>query len=143
MAGRKGSAKWTGSLKDGSGSVTVGEGVYTGPYSFNSRFEDGEGTNPEDLIAAAHAACYSMALTLFLNEHDHNPTSVETHAKCYIRIVDGAPTITKIELSTEAVVPDIDEAHFQEHAEEAKAGCPVSRALAGVGEITLEAKLVA
>jgi osmotically inducible protein OsmC len=142
MAGREGHAKWTGGIKDGSGEVTVGAGVYTGPYSFNSRFEDGEGTNPEDLIAAAHAACFSMAFSLVLGDCGHAPTSISTTARAYLRRIDDKPTIAKIELETEAVVPGIDQEHLTKHAEEAKAGCPVSRALAGVPEITVTAKLV-
>lgn len=142
MAGRKGSAKWTGSINEGSGTVTVGDGVYTGDYSFDSRFGEGEGTNPEDLIAAAHAACFSMALSLDLGSHDHEPTSIETTATVQLRRIDDKMSIAKIELETEGVVPGIDEAHFIEHAEAAKAGCPVSRALAGVPEITVSAKLV-
>lgn len=142
MAARIGSAKWTGTLQEGVGSVTIGDGVFTGPYSFSSRFEDGDGTNPEELIAAAHAACFTMALNNALFQHDHAPASVQTTAKASIRQIDGLPTIATIELDLEAVIPDIDEAHFLEHAEEAKANCIISRALAGVPEITLNAKLV-
>jgi osmotically inducible protein OsmC len=142
MATRTGRARWNGDLKAGSGRLTVGEGAWEGDYSFRSRFEDGAGTNPEELIAAAHAACFSMALSNMLAEHGHEPQSVETVAHVELRPVDGAPTITRIELETEGDVPSIDEDHFREHAEEAKAGCPVSRALAGVDEITLTARLV-
>jgi osmotically inducible protein OsmC len=142
MAAREGHAKWTGGLKDGTGEVTVGAGVYTGPYSFNSRFEDGEGTNPEDLIAAAHAACFSMALSGVLGECGHAPTSIETSARAYLRRIDDKPTIAKIELETRGVVPGIDQAHFEKHAAQAKDGCPVSRALAGVPEVTVSATLV-
>lgn len=142
MAARIGSAKWQGTLKEGIGSVTVGEDAFTGPFSFVSRFEEGDGTNPEELIAAAHAACFTMALNNELFQHDHAPASVETTAKAYIRQIDGLPTVALIELETEAVIPDIDEAHFVEHAENAKDNCIISRALAGVPEITLSAKLV-
>jgi osmotically inducible protein OsmC len=142
MATRNGSAEWRGDLKDGSGSLTVGDGVFQGDYSFSSRFEEGEGTNPEELIAAAHASCFAMALSNMLAEHGHAPESVRATAKVHLRPVDGAPTIARIDLDVEAKVPDIDEAHFREHAEEAKAGCPVSRALAGVPEIELNARLV-
>ncbi|MFT4048229.1 MAG: OsmC family peroxiredoxin [Solirubrobacterales bacterium] len=141
MAARIGSAKWQGSLQEGVGTVTIGDGVFTGPYSFSSRFEEGEGTNPEEMIAAAHAACFTMALNNILFSHDHAPASVETTAKVGLRNIDGKPTIATIELETEAVIPDIDEAHFIEHAEEAKEGCVISRALAGVPEITLTARL--
>jgi lipoyl-dependent peroxiredoxin len=142
MATRNGSAEWNGDLKDGSGRLTVGESAWTGNYSFSSRFEDGEGTNPEELLAAAHAACFSMALSNMLAQHEHPPRSVRTTARVHLRNVDGAPTIAQIELETEGDVPGIDEDHFREHAEEAKAGCPVSRALADVKEITLSARLV-
>jgi osmotically inducible protein OsmC len=142
MAARIGSAKWQGTLKEGLGTVTVGENGFTGPFSFVSRFEDGEGTNPEELIAAANAACFTMALNNELFQHDHAPVSVETTAKASIRVIDGLPTIATIELDCEAVIPDIDEAHFIEHATNAKDNCIISRALAGVPEITLTAKLV-
>lgn len=142
MAARIGSAKWTGTLQEGVGSVTVGDGGFTSPFSFSSRFEEGDGTNPEELIAAAHAACFTMALNNALFQHDHAPVSVQTTAKASIRQIDGKPTIAKIELETEAVIPGIDEAHFIEHAEEAKEGCIISRALAGVPEIELTARLV-
>ncbi|HET7443487.1 MAG TPA: OsmC family protein [Solirubrobacterales bacterium] len=142
MAIRNGSAVWRGNLREGGGEVTVGDGVFSGSYSFKSRFEEGEGTNPEELIAAAHAACYSMAFSNILSEAGHVPDSVSTTAKVQLRPVDGKPTIAGIELDVEGSVPGIDEAAFSEHAEAAKAGCPVSRALAGVPEITLNARLV-
>jgi osmotically inducible protein OsmC len=142
MAARVGSAKWQGTLNEGVGEVTIGDGLFTAPYSFSSRFEEGDGTNPEEMIAAAHAACFTMALNNILFKHDHAPVSVVTTARAYLRQIDGKPTIAKIELETEAVAPDIDEAHFIEHAEEAKADCVVSRALAGVPEIELTARLV-
>jgi osmotically inducible protein OsmC len=137
MATRSGSAEWQGDLRSGSGTLTVGEGVFEGAYSFASRFEEGEGTNPEELIAAAHAACYSMALSNDLASHGHPPESVRTRARVHLRNVDGAPTIARIELETEGRVPGIDEEHFRHHAEQAKVACPVSRALAGVPEIEL------
>jgi osmotically inducible protein OsmC len=141
MATRNGSAVWKGNLKEGAGEVTVGDGVFSGSYSFQSRFEEGEGTNPEELIAAAHAACFSMAFANILAEAGHTADSVSTTAKVQLRPLDGAPTIASIELDVEGSVPGIDEATFTEHAEAAKAGCPVSRALAGVPEITLNARL--
>jgi lipoyl-dependent peroxiredoxin len=141
MAVRTGSAIWNGNLKDGNGEVTVGDGVFTGAYSYASRFEDGEGTNPEELIAAAHAACFSMALSNILAEAGHPPEQIRTSARVQLRPVDGAPTIARIDLEVEGSVPGIDEAAFNEHTEAAKAGCPVSRALAGVPEIALEARL--
>jgi osmotically inducible protein OsmC len=141
MAARTGKAQWRGDLKGGEGNLTVGDGVFEGNYSFASRFEEGEGTNPEELIAAAHAACFSMALSGILAEHGHGPESVSTTAKVHLRPTDAGPTIARIDLETEGRVPGIDQAHFEKHAEEAKAGCPVSRALAGVPEITLTARL--
>ena len=136
----KGSAKWQGDLKGGSGTFLAGESI-TGNYSFKSRFEDGDGANPEQLIGAAHAACFSMALSNMLAEAGSPPDSVETESVVTLRVVDGEPTITKIALTTVGRVPGLDDAAFQEHAEAAKAGCPVSKALAGVDEITLEASL--
>jgi osmotically inducible protein OsmC len=136
----KGTAQWQGDLKGGSGTFTAGDSI-TGDYSYKSRFEDGPGANPEQLIAGAHASCFSMALSNILAEAGHPPDSVETEAIVTLRPVDGAPTITKIALTTVGRVPGIDEAAFKEHAGAAKAGCPVSKALAGVPEITLDASL--
>jgi osmotically inducible protein OsmC len=141
MATRNGSAQWNGNLQEGSGKLTVGDNVWTGDYSFASRFEDGEGTNPEELLAAAHAGCFSMALSLALTDAGHPPNSINTTAKVQLRNVDGLPTIDDIQLETEADVPGVDDAAFQEFAEAAKAGCIVSRALAGVNKIGLSAKL--
>jgi lipoyl-dependent peroxiredoxin len=141
MAARKGSAEWKGDLKGGAGEVTVGDGVFQGQYSFASRFEEGEGTNPEELIGAAHAACFAMALSAALSEGGHAPDSIKAEADVTLRFVDGAPTIAKIDLSVVGSVPGIEEAAFVETAEAAKAACPVSRALAGVPEINLSATL--
>ncbi len=141
MATRTGSAEWQGDLPSGSGNLEVGDGVFSGAYSFKSRFEEGEGTNPEELIAAAHAACYSMALSGILADSGHPGESVSTTASVHLGSGDSGPEIRRIDLRTEGVVPGIDQDHFAKHAEEAKAGCPVSKALAAVGEITLEAKL--
>ena len=141
MATRNGSAEWNGNLQEGSGKLTVGDNVWTGDYSFASRFEDGEGTNPEELLAAAHAGCFSMALSLALTDAGHAPNSINTTAKVQLRNVDGLPTIDDIQLETEADVPGVDDATFQELAESAKAGCVVSRALAGVNKIGLSATL--
>jgi osmotically inducible protein OsmC len=135
------SAEWKGELKSGQGTFTAGEGI-GGGYSFRSRFEDGPGSNPEQLIAAAHAACFSMALAAALDSAGTPADSVRTEATVTLRQVDGAPTITAIALRTAGTVPGIDEATFREAAEGAKTGCPVSRALAGVPEITLESSLV-
>jgi osmotically inducible protein OsmC len=136
----KGSAEWKGDLSTGTGTFTAGDSI-SGGYTFKSRFQDGPGSNPEQLIAAAHAACFSMALSNILAEAGTPPESVHTDATVTLRFVDGAPTITKIDLVTVGRVPGIDAAAFAEHAAAAKAGCIVSRALAAVPEITLEASL--
>ena len=136
----KGRAQWQGDLKSGSGTFVAGDSI-KGNYSFKSRFEDGDGANPEQLIGAAHAACFSMALSNMLAEAGSPPDSVETEAVVTLRIVDDAPTITKIALTTVGKVPGLDEAAFKEHAQAAKEGCPVSKALAGVPEMTLDASL--
>ena len=141
MATRNGSAEWRGDLQQGSGNLTVGDGVFQGNYSFASRFEEGEGTNPEELIAAAHAACFAMALSNILAENGHPPDAVRAQARVHLRNVDGAPTIARIDLDVEAEVPGLDPEAFQRHAQEAKEGCPVSRALAAVPEIALDARL--
>jgi osmotically inducible protein OsmC len=141
MATRDGTAEWRGDLKSGSGTVSVASGLFDGPYSFSSRFEEEPGTNPEELIGAAHAACFSMALSNILAEAGHAPESVQTTAKVHLRFVEGAPTITEIDLITEGRVPGINQDQFADYAAQAKADCPVSRALAGVGEVTLNATL--
>ena len=141
MATRNGSADWKGDLPSGSGQLTVGDGAFSGAYSFSSRFEEGEGTNPEELIAGAHAACYAMALSNDLASAGHTPESVDATARVHLRNVDGAPTIAQIDLDVVGVVPDLDEAGFQEAAEQAKVNCPVSRALASVRAVNLNAKL--
>jgi osmotically inducible protein OsmC len=138
VATRNGSAEWKGDLKGGTGALEVGDGVFRGDYSFESRFEEGDGTNPEELIAGAHAACFSMALSGILAEAGHTAESIRTRAAVHL----GPGVIKRIDLTTEASVPGIDEDAFKQHAEEAKAGCPVSKALAGVGEITVAAELV-
>jgi osmotically inducible protein OsmC len=116
--------------------------AFQGPYSFPSRFEEGEGTNPEELIAAAHAGCFSMALAAALEREGFPPRRVSTEARVHLEMVEGRATITRIELLTEAEVPGISPEKFQEIAQAAKEGCPVSRALAGVKEISLEARLL-
>jgi osmotically inducible protein OsmC len=144
MAGRNGSAEWRGDLQGGTGSLTVGDGVFEGAYSFESRFGEGDdapGTNPEQLVAAAHAACFSMALSNILAEAGHTPESVRTSARVQLRNVDGAPTLTRIDLDSEARVPGLDDEQFQRFAADAKAGCPISRALAAIPEIELTARL--
>lgn len=141
MPTRKANAVWEGGLKDGHGTVELGSGAYSGRYSFGSRFEEAGGTNPEELIGAAHAGCFSMALSAGLGRAGFTPERVATGARVHLEKVGEGFKITRIELSTEARVPGIDEATFQEHARKAKEGCPVSQALAGV-EISLDAKLV-
>ena len=136
----KGSAEWKGDLPTGTGTFTAGDTI-SGEYSFKSRFEDGPGANPEQLIAAAHASCFSMALSNILAQAGSPPDSVHTDATVTLRIVDGAPTITSVALTTVGRVPGIDAAAFQEAADAAKVGCPVSKALADVPEITLTASL--
>ncbi len=140
MLRRKGSAEWKGGLKGGTGSLTVGDGLFQGAYSFGSRFEQGKGTNPEELIGAAHAACFSMALSAALEKAGHEPKRVATTADVELEVGEGGARISTITLRTEAEVPGIDSAAFQEQAEGAKKNCPVSKALAGV-EIRLEARL--
>ena len=135
-----GSAEWRGDIPSGTGEFTAGDTI-KGGYTYKSRFEDGPGSNPEQLIAAAHAACFSMALTSLLARGGNAPESIHTDANVTLRIVDGTPTITRIDLVTVGKVPGLDDAAFQEQATAAKAGCPVSRALAGVPEITLQATL--
>lgn len=141
MAVRKAGAEWQGTLKEGAGRMTLGSGAYDGPFSFLSRFEDGSGTNPEELIAAAHAGCFSMALSAALERAGTPVTRVRTTATVHMGPVDGAPTITQIDLVVAGEVPGIDQAAFTEAAENAKKGCIVSRALAGVAKITVQATL--
>ena len=139
MGVRKAQAEWKGDVKDGSGRMSIG-GRFEQPFTFSSRFEEGAGSNPEELLAAAHAGCYSMALSHGLAMAGHTPTRVSTTADVTLAAVDNLPTITTIALVCEAEVPGIDDAKFQEIAEATKSGCPVSRALAGP-EITLQATL--
>lgn len=140
MPKRSAQAEWAGDLLTGKGKMEFGS--FTGPYTFKTRFEDGEaGTNPEELIAAAHAGCYSMAFSAVLGDAGFKPNSIKTTAEVTVIKSGDGFTITKSELHTQADIPGIDEATFQEKANAAKAGCPVSKALAGV-EITLDAKLV-
>ena len=137
---RSSDAKWEGELQGGKGTMKFGGGAFEGQYSFTSRFEEGAGTNPEELIAAAHAGCFSMALSGALGRNGHPPTSVATTAKVHLEKGETGFHIPHIELITDAVVPGIDETEFQRIATEAKQNCPVSKLLAGA-EITLEATL--
>ncbi len=141
MAARRSDAEWRGTLKEGSGTVKLGSGAFNGAYSFASRFEDGTGTNPEELLGAAHAGCFSMALSMVLGAAGFTPRSIKTSAVVHISPSDDGFSIPRIDLVTEGDVPGIDLATFVAHAETAKRGCPVSKALAGV-EITLDARIV-
>lgn len=140
MAVRKSNAQWQGGLKDGKGNLSLGSGAFEGNYSFQSRFEEGNGTNPEELIAAAHAGCYSMALSAALEKAGFQPEYVKTEARVHLSKDGEGFAINKIDLVTEAKIPDISEDDFQQQAKGAKENCPVSKALAGP-EITLDATL--
>ena len=140
MAVRTSEAVWEGSLKEGKGTVRLGSGAYEGAYSFASRFEQGTGTNPEELIGAAHSGCFSMALSAGLGRSGFTPRRIQTKARVHLEKVGEGFKITEIELDTQADVPGIDNKAFLEHAEAAKKNCPVSLALSGT-QITLNAKL--
>jgi osmotically inducible protein OsmC len=140
MPARTANARWEGGLKDGKGNMRLGGGAFEGQYSFSSRFEEGSGTNPEELIAAAHAGCFSMAFSAGLEKAGYSPNSVETEAKVHLSPGDGGFRISRIDLVTTADVPGIEEDAFQQTAQAAKEGCPVSKALAAV-EITVNATL--
>jgi osmotically inducible protein OsmC len=141
MPVRQGEAIWKGNLREGKGTVKFGKGAFEGPYSFTSRFEEGPGTNPEELIGAAHAGCFSMALSGRLSQAGFEPKQIHTTAHVHVEKVGEGFKITRIVLETEAEVPGIDAKAFLDQAEGAKSGCPVSQALTGV-EITLKARLV-
>jgi osmotically inducible protein OsmC len=138
---RNAEAEWNGSLIDGKGHMKLGSGAFDGPYSFRSRMEEGAGTNPEELIGAAHAGCFSMALSAVLGGAKLTPTKIHTKAAVKFEKVGEGFAITGIELTTEAEVPGTDAAAFQGYAETAKANCPVSKALSGT-QITLKATLL-
>ena len=138
---RTASARWAGNLTEGSGTIKTGKGGYEGNYSFRSRFEEGEGTNPEELIGAAHAGCFSMAFSKGLADAGFTPTSVETTAKVHLDKTDAGMAVTRIELETVGEVPGIDEADFHKIAEGAKENCPISRLLSPGAQISLTARL--
>jgi osmotically inducible protein OsmC len=138
---RTASARWQGNFTDGSGTVKTGKGGLQGNYSAKSRFEEGEGTNPEELIAAAHSGCFSMAFSKGLADAGFTPTSVETTAKVHLDKTDAGMTVTRIDLETVGDVPGIDAADFQKIAEGAKENCPISRLLSPGAEISLNATL--
>ncbi|HNZ97548.1 MAG TPA: OsmC family protein [Thermoanaerobaculia bacterium] len=140
MAVRRASAAWNGGLLDGNGKMRLGSGAFEGPFSFKTRFEEEPGTNPEELIGAAHAGCFSMAFAATLGKNGFAPERVATDARVHLTKGETGFSISKIELHTEATVPGIDEAKFRELATAAKNSCPVSRALAAI-EIELHAKL--
>jgi len=142
MAIRTAEAKWRGTLREGEGTMHLGSGACEGPYSFSSRFEAGEGTNPEELIGAAHAGCFSMALAAGLSRAGFRPAYIHTAARVHLERAGEQFSITRIDLETEAMVPGSDEATFQTQAQAAKEGCPVSRALAGGPQISLSARLL-
>ncbi len=139
MSVRSAEATWLGTLKEGSGTMKLGSGLYEGPYTHASRFASGPGTNPEELIGAAHAGCFSMFLSALLTGQGFTPTRIHTTAKVHL---EAGPTITRIELDCAAEVPGLEAEALAEIAAEAKAKCPVSKALAAVEEITLSARLV-
>lgn len=141
MPVRKAEAEWKGNLREGAGTVKLESGSFTGPYDFHSRFEGGTVTNPEELLGAAHAACFTMAITAALSREKITATNIHTTASVHLVQAAGAVDITKIELVTRAQVPGIDAAKFQAVAQDAKANCPLSKALEAV-EITLDAALL-
>jgi lipoyl-dependent peroxiredoxin len=140
MPVRKAEAEWRGTLREGKGEIKVESGLFSGQYSFGTRFENGKGTNPEELIGAAHAGCFSMALSAGLEKAGHPAKRVHTTASVRLEKVGEGFGITKIDLDCEAEVPGIDDAGFQAEAKKAKENCPVSKALAGV-QISLSARL--
>ncbi|MEV4640291.1 OsmC family protein [Actinoplanes sp. NPDC049548] len=138
---RTASARWSGNLTEGSGTVKTGKGGYEGNYSFKSRFEEGEGTNPEELIGAAHAGCFSMAFSKALADEGFTPDSVDTTAKVHLDKTDAGFSVTRIDLETVGNVPGVDADTFQKIAEAAKENCPISRLLSPGAQITLNATL--
>ena len=138
---RTASARWSGNLQEGSGTIKTGKGGYEGNYSFKSRFEEGEGTNPEELIGAAHAGCFSMAFSKALADAGFTPASVETTAKVHLDKTDAGFSVTRIDLETVGDVPGVDADTFQKLAEGAKENCPISRLLSPGAQISLNATL--
>ncbi len=140
MPTRTSEAEWRGDLLEGKGTIKLGSGAFEGPYDWRSRSADGPGTNPEELLGAAHAGCYSMALSAQLAQAGHAPTHIHTSARVHLDKVEGGFAITRIDLETEVEAPGIGADQFQQLANAAKTGCPVSKALTGT-EITLKATL--
>ena len=141
MPKRTATAKWEGSLREGEGKIGLGSGAWEGPYSARSRFEDAPESNPEELLAAAHAGCFTMALSLILGSAGHDPETLETEAVVHLKQKDGGFEIPQIDLIVKGSVPGIDQDEFVKHATTAKEVCPLSKALASVEEITLDAQL--
>jgi len=141
MPTSKSNAVWEGKLKDGKGTFAAGSGAFQGPYTFKTRFEGTGGTNPEELLAAAEAACFSMALGAALEKAGKPATRIETTAACTLDMVDGGPKITKMDLTVRGTVPGMDQATFAKLANETKTGCPVSKALAGIPSFSVTATL--
>ncbi len=142
MSVRKATALWEGTLKEGKGKMEVSSGAFAVPFSFHTRFADEPGTNPEELIGAAHAGCFSMFMSAVLTDQGFPPTSIKTVAKVHLGNDETGPMITQIDLVSEATIPNINTDKFQEIAALSKANCPISRALNAVPEVTLDAKLV-
>ena len=142
MPVRTSQADWTGTLREGNGHMRLGGGAWEGPYTWASRFEEAEGTNPEELIAAAHAGCFSMALAGDLVKEGLTPEEIRTSARVHLERGEGGSSITAIELECEAHVDGLDQARFEEIAERTKDACPVSKALASVPSMTVTAKLM-
>jgi lipoyl-dependent peroxiredoxin len=141
MPKRTATAKWQGSIMEGSGTIGLGSGAWEGPYSARSRFENDPESNPEELLGAAHAGCFTMALSLILGNTGHDPESLETEATVHLTQKDGGYEIPQIDLVVKGNVPGLDQDEFAKHATTAKEVCPLSKALASVPEITLDAQL--
>jgi osmotically inducible protein OsmC len=141
MARRSADARWQGGIQSGDGTIALESGAFEGKYSFQSRFEEGPGTNPEEMLAGSHAGCFTMALTLALERAGHNPEGIDTTATAQLLKDDGGFAIKRIDLRTRARVPGISNDEFQELAKQAKENCPISKALASVETIELEAQL--
>ena len=143
MPKRKATARWEGTIREGEGTIGLGSGAWEGPYSARSRYEDAPESNPEELLAAAHAGCFTMALALILSLAEHTPESLETEATVHLRQKDKGFVIPQIDLSVRGKVPGLEAEAFEQHAATAKKHCPLSKALAAVEEVTLDAELEA
>ncbi len=141
MIKRSTQSQWNGTLKDGQGTMRLQSGAYQGPFTFSSRFESGDGTNPEELIAAAHSGCFSMFLSALLSEEGLSPEPIHTEAQGTLEVLDDGPKITQIHLQCQATVSGIDETAFQALVQKAKDNCPISKVLQGADDITVLATL--